>query len=325
MKMEEAVHIPKLWDWKIAAHLFLVGVGAGTYLVGFILTLTRPELILLSKVTVSIAAPLVIVGTIFLILQLGQKANAFRAFSRPVSSWMARGAIILTVFVILGLIHIGTWIWPSTVLGDAPGLRLTLGSVASVFAVFVLIYTGMLLRALKPIAFWNTLTLPLLFLVSGISTGIMGAALVLAVYGFSTGLTVERPLVLLARYEAFIIIVEALILGFYLWRMRRVIAARDSVRIVTKGNLAAGFWVGVVAAGLVVPLAFAVYHIYLSAVDPLAVVILTIVASIIGLVGGFMLRYIVVAGGTSAEINVEGVLVPLPETSRATVSRRVAF
>ena len=57
-KMEEALNAQKVWGWKIAAYLFLAGVGAGAYLVGFAFNLTRPEFMLLSKLTVLIAAPL---------------------------------------------------------------------------------------------------------------------------------------------------------------------------------------------------------------------------------------------------------------------------
>jgi len=323
--MNETLNTQKVWGWKIVAYLFLVGLGAGAYLVGFVFNLIYPEFVLLSKLTVLITAPLVIVGLLFLIWDLGRKTLAHRAVLRPLSSWIARGTIIITVFIILDLIHIGIWIWPSTWLAGAPGLRLALGGIASVFAVLTLIYTGLLLRAAKPIPFWNTSFLPVLFLVSGISTGTMGAAFSLSAYGLSAGSAVEQPLRLLARYDAFIIIFEALIICFYLWRMHQLTAGRTSARMVIRGSLAVPFWGGVVAVGLVVPFAFEVYKTYLSTIDPLALLTLTAVASILGLVGGFLLRYIVIAGGTRTPLNVEGVLIPLPDTDRVKVPRRAAF
>ena len=322
--MEEALNAQKVWGWKIAVYLFLAGVGAGAYLVGFVFNLTHPEFMLLSKLTVLIAAPLVIVGVLFLILDLGRKTLALLTFSRPSSSWIARGTIIITVFIILGLIHIGTWIWPFTWLEGAPGLRLALGGIASVFAMLTLIYTGLVLRAAKPIPFWNTSFLPVLFLVSGIYAGAMGTALAFSIYSLSAGSSVEQPLMLLVRYSAFIIVIKALIIGFYLWRMYQVRAARTSVRMVTRRSLAAGFWGGVVVAGLVIPFAFAIYSTYLSTVDPVAVLTVIAVASIIGLVGGFMLKYIVVAGGTRTHLNVEGVLIPPPDTDKVKVPWQAA-
>lgn len=313
MKIEETLNTQKVWGWKIAAYLFLVGVGAGAYLVGFVVNLTYPELVILSRMGVIMGAPLVIIGVLFLILDIGRKTLAFLAFSRPGSSWTARGTIIITVFIILNLIYLGTWIWPFTLLEGIPGARLVLGSVVAVFAVVTLVYTGIGLGVAKPIAFWDPSILSALFLISGISTGIMGVAFSLSAYGLSAGLAVEQSLTLLARYNAFIIIVEALIIGFYLWRMHQVRAARISVHMVTKGMLARHFWGGMVAPGLVVPFAFAIYGAYMSAVE--TILVLAALSSIIGLVGGFMLRYVVVAGGASMPLNVNGILVPVPKTS----------
>jgi len=324
METKGALNTQKVWGWKVAAYLFLAGVGAGAYLIGFIFSLAHPEFILLSKVTVLLAAPLVIVGALFLILDLGQKTLAPLVFLRPLSSWIARGTIIITVFIILDLIHIGMWIWPFTWLEGALGLRLALGGATSVFAVLTLIYTGLLLGTAKPIPFWSISILPVLFLVSGVSTGTMGAAFSLSAYSLSTGSSVEPPLMLLARYDAFVIILEALIICFYLIRMYRLTAARTSAYLVTKGSLAVHFWGGVVIAGLAVPFAFEVYNTYLPIANPMTVLVLTAVASIIGLIGGFMLRYVVVSGGTRTPLNVEGVLVPPPDPYRVKVTRRAA-
>ena len=59
--------------------------------------------------------------------------------------------------------------------------------------------------------------------------------------------------------------------------------------------------------------------------SPVAVLVLTAVASIIGLIGGFMLRYVVVSGGMRIPLNIEGVLVPPPDTYGVKVTRRAAF
>jgi len=44
--------------------------------------------------------------------------------------------------------------------------------------------------------------------------------------------------------------------------------------------------------------------------------VLTLAAGIIGLIGGFMLRYLVIAGGASRALNVKGILVTIPRTSK---------
>jgi len=306
----------KVWGWQIAAYLFLAGVGAGVYLTGFVVSQVVPELTILLRIGILLGAPLVIIGIIFLVIDLGKKTRALLAFSQPGTSWIARGTIIITAFVVLDLIYLGTWIWPFTVIAGAPGLQLTLGIITALFAVLTLIYTGMVLGTAKSIAFWDPWFLPGLFLVSGISTGAMCLTLYLSIYGLSAGQVLQQPLMLLGRYDAFIIIVEALIIAFYLVRMYQRIDARTSARVVTQGNLAPHFWVGVVLAGLVVPFAVEMYLISLLAPATTAMLVLTLAAGIIGLIGGFMLRYLVIAGGASRALNVKGIPVPLPRTSK---------
>lgn len=320
MKMEKTINTQQAWGGKIAAYLFLAGVGAGSYLVGFVVNLTRPDLVILSRIGVLLGAPLVIIGILFLILDLGKKPLAFLAFSQPGSSWIARGTIIITAFVILTLVHIGLWIWPSTWLEGAPSIHLALGSITAIFALLTLIYTGMVLGVAKPIPFWDPLILPGLFLVSGVSTGTMGIAFYLSIYGLSSGSAIEPPLTLLARCDVFILIIEALIIGGYLFRMHHLSGAQASAGMVLRGKLAAPFWGGVVAAGLVIPLVFEVYLAYLSPPSPATALVLTAVAGIIGLIGGFMLRYVVVVGGVSLPLNINGIPVPVPKTPRVIVS-----
>ncbi len=313
MEMTQTLAAQKVWGWKVAAYLFLAGMGAGAYLIGFILSLANPEFILLYKVAIILAAPLVIVGMLLLVLDLGQKTLAPLVLLRPLSSWIARGSIIVTVFVIIDLIHIGLWIWPATWLAARPDSLLVVGSIGSVFAVLTMIYTGLLLGAAKPISFWSPVILPVLFLVSGVSTGMMGVAFILSIYGLSAGVAGEQLLVL-ARYDVFLIIVEALIIGFYLYRMHQLAEARISAGMVLTGSLAVRFWGGVVVAGLVIPFVVELYDAYLSAAAPGAMLVPTAVASIIGLFGGLMLRHIIVAGGARMPLNVEGVLLPISDT-----------
>lgn len=319
MKTKNSSKTQLTWGWRVAVYLFLVGVGTGAYVVGFIFDLLSPGFILVSKIAVSIAAPLIILGILFLEFNLGKKSRAFLVFRRPLSSWIARGTVLITIFIALDLVSIGLGVWPSTSLENATGARLILEGIASVFAVLTLLYTGLLLKAAKPIPFWNTLSLPVLFLVSGISTGMMFVAATLLIYGIFTDSTFQELLVLMGRYNIFIIIIEALVIGFYMLRMSQLPVSRSSVQIITGGSLAGVFWSGVVVAGMVVPFVFGIYGIYLNISDPVTMLISTLVVNLLGLAGGFMLRYIVINGGTNRPLNVNGVLVPRPDFNRIKV------
>ena len=124
------------WRWLIAAYLFLAGLGAGAYAAGVALDLLGGKAnSSVAKIGVSLGLPCVLVGCLFLILDLGSPTKFWRAFMRPGTSWIARGTIIITIFMILDAIHIAFWVWPfPDVLADAVTARHALGVVGTVFA-----------------------------------------------------------------------------------------------------------------------------------------------------------------------------------------------
>ncbi len=265
------------WSWKIAAYLFLAGTGSGAYAVAELAGITRFADPSAEAVGAALGAPLVFGGMLFLIADLGAKKNAVRAFVNVRTSWMARGAWIISVFSVLDAAQLAGvlwhWDWPPA-----------MGLVTVVFAVATMFYTGFLLRACRGIPFWSTALLPLLFLVSASSTGAM--ALVLA--DTFRGASLES-LSSFSRADAVLILVEALVIVVYLERSRRSGPSRLSVELWMKGRLAPGFWVGVVACGLLVPLIMDAY--------PANVVAVTVSMSL-GLAGGLVLRKIVLSAGT---------------------------
>lgn len=306
-----------IWGWKIAAYLFLAGVGAGAYAAGIAIDLFTPEWVHASKVGVLLGAPLVAIGTLFLISDLGQPAKFYRAGLSPGTSWIARGVFILSVFILLGFIHIAAWIWPLNLLEDASGLRLALDVVNGVFAVLTMIYTGILLGAVKPIPFWSTPILPLLFLASALSTGIMGLNLLLSAYGLTTEAAVEESIIALAQADAILIAVELLILLFYLQASHATVTSRASASLLIGGELSSQFWGGVVVAGLLFPLGVELLDLaYLGGGGPPAALLMAVMVAVPGLLGGLLLRHLVVSGGVKTPFNIEGVLIATPSRDR---------
>jgi polysulfide reductase chain C len=302
--MEEKVKGHFVFGWKIIAYLFLAGVGGGASSIGAAFHLLRPEAEIVILGGVILGAPLVFIGSFLLLFDLGRPQVAFRAFSRPNKAWISRGTIILTTFVILGAIQFGFWIWPFQVSENYPSLHLILNIINGIFGILTVIYTGLLFNTTRSIPFWSTPILPLLFLVSGISTGIFALILIL----FLSGGTESQVVSLLSQFDAFLLIFEAMILFFYLHGMHEVTAARASVRRLLRGDLATSFWVGVVIIGLFIP--FVIEAFWRNGTIPI------LTASICGLVGGVYVRYIVVSGAVKAPLNAEGVLIylsPRPE------------
>ncbi|MFH0915739.1 MAG: NrfD/PsrC family molybdoenzyme membrane anchor subunit [bacterium] len=284
------------WGWMIAAYLFLAGLGGGAYVTGVIADFLGGDWISLSKIGVALGFPCVLVGTMFLITDLGTPANFWRAFMRPRTSWVARGTIIISTFMVIGVVHLGLWVWPFHVLQDAETARHVLGVVGALFAFGTMIYTGLLLGANRPIAFWSTALVPVMFLVSALSTGAM-AVILAATIG---GLDHSGPISRLARFDIILLVFEAVVVMMYLQATHRVPESRESAKLVLTGRIAPLFWLGVAGCGLIVPLVLELLGVY--ALNGSGGEVVTIIATFSGLFGGLCLRQVVLSGGVQAPL-----------------------
>lgn len=310
--MELESRSQKVWGWKIPCYLFLGGLGGGCYLIGVLSDLFLPIDLLVPRAGVFLGPPIVFIGTLFLLADLERPAQAIRAFLRPSNSWIARGTIVLSVFIILGAIHIAFWIWPYDWMTKAVTLRKILGVVNGIFGLLTIIYAGLLLGALRPIPIWCTPVLPLLFLISGLSTGLM--AISIALYGLGWGRD-HFIATTLASYDTVLILIEGLVVFFYLQGSHLLEASRTSIRKILRGDLAVAFWVGFVFLGLVLPFVAGVIQGASSPSTWPTSFLQVLSAAVPGLVGGYFLRHVIVAAGIRIPMNVEGVMVsPLPET-----------
>jgi len=278
------------WRWVIAAYLFLAGVGGGAYLAGVIADFAGgPAWALVSRIGVFLGMPCVLIGCLFLLIDLGRPINAWRVWMKPKTSWMARGTIIIVLFMIFAAIQTAWWIWP---FGDSGAIENARGGIAilgAIFAFLTVVYTGLLLGYSQPIALWRTALLPVLFFVSAMSTGIMAIVLV-------GGFMAVHPeqLAVLARIDAQVLLFEMFVLVVFLYNAYRTIESRPSAKRILTGAVAPAFWIGVVACGLVIPF-------LLEFTETAA-----LLAALLGLFGGLLLRYTVLAGGSLTQMTAAG-------------------
>jgi polysulfide reductase chain C len=288
-RMEGQVQIE--WRWLIAAYLFLAGVGGGAYLAGVIADFAGgADWITVSKIGVFLGVPCVLIGTFFLLADLGKPINAWRVWMKPGTSWIARGTIIIVLFMIFAAIQTAFWIWPYP--GSIENARGAIAVLGAIFGFLTVIYTGLLLGYSQPIALWRTALLPVLFFVSAVSTGIMAIVLI----GQRLGVA-ENQLALLGKIDAVILVFEMFVLIVFLYNAYRTIESRFSAKRVLGGPVASAFWLGVVACGLLIP-----FFLELFGGEGIAV----IAATVLGLFGGLCLRYSVLAGGTLDPIMAAG-------------------
>jgi len=274
-----------VWRWKIAAYLFLAGVGAGSYIMGTVLDWAGFETA--SRLGIWIGVPAVMLSTLFLFSDLGHPERFFSAFLNAGQSWISRGSIIITLYTGVGIISLLT-----ALAGIDPGTQRTIQTIGAVLAVGVAMYTGLLIGVVGSRPFWNSPLLPLLFLVSALSTGI-GAIFVGTIVWYGINGRIGEAVETLGRLDVLLIVLEMLVV--YLYLAISVKRAAASVDLLTRGALSALFWGGFIVVGLVVPLVLE--YIALAVSGEMERIIATAVAGVFLLVGGLILRFLVLGAG----------------------------
>ena len=304
----------RIWGWRMAIYLFLVGLGGGCYLIGILFDLLFSGYSTIAQIGVLLGVPIALVGTLFLLTDLGRPDKAVRAILRPSTSWISRGTLILGSFLILGILHIAFFVWPFASLIDGMNLQRVLEAITGFLALLAVIYTGLALATFRPLSFWCNPLLPALFLISGISSALMAIGLG-GVFWDLIGYNIEsRSIAVLASLNIPVILLEGLLVFFYTQGSHIVEASRSSTHKMIRGNLAVFFWVGFVLIGLVLPFAGSVIVKVSSLGNTESLFVLTTLTAILGLLGGYLLRYLVVVSGVKAPLTVGGVIVlPNPE------------
>ena len=291
-----------IWRWKIAAYLFLAGTGAGAFIMGVIGDFTGSAQS--AKIAMSFGIPVVIVSSLFLIWDLGHPEKFFTAMLHPGTSWISRGFFILSVLMVVGVVTVLLWVWPFNVLDANPGARAVLEVIGLVFAIATCIYTGILIGIVVSRPFWNSPLLPLLFLISAVSTGIGGVFFITPIWLGIAGLAESKDMAsfmsILAQVDLVLIIIEAI--AVYLYLTVVLDRAPEAANLLIRGKLAGLFWGGFVVVGLIVPLIIE-YFTY-SMADSSVRMTMAFVAGVLLLFGGFLLRQLILAAGIRSPLYV---------------------
>ena len=283
----------KSWGWMIILYIFLAGLGGGTFLFSFIL-LFMGKYESVARIGALVGPLVVLFASVLLLFDLGSPTRAYRLFTTPktlMSSWMTRGAWILTAFIILGLAYalpafsLFKWLpW-----NQSSGWGQGIGIAAAVLSVIVPIYPGLLLGVIKSIPLWNTSALPPIFFLSGLDTGI--AVLVLVSLFLPAAIDVAG-FHLLGTIDIVLIILLLVALFAYIEIVRQSgITAAASVHLL-KTPLFIG---GVVIAGMILPLVLLIISV--SIPDIQSIRILDGIAGVLILTGALLLRFSVVTSG----------------------------
>jgi formate-dependent nitrite reductase membrane component NrfD len=298
------------WIWPIAWYLFLGGLGGGMlFITGILDVVFHAGYILALGSFVAIAC--LGFGTLLLIFELGQPKYFLRTFlsGTAIIKW---GACLLVFAMLFGLLYFlfclppdwnlfyYSWTWIRDL--SAYGMI--------IFGICVVVYTGVLLSTMKAKPFWNTPALPVLFVVSGLSTAtalmsvVAGmwpafdyvSALVGGAAASGSSVTAVATEVLHANTEVLreilhvvdTILVAAEIIVLLLYVLTTRAAGNATAKAVAldwiKGSKALLFWVGMILCGTTIP--FLLYQ--------LGGVGAEYVAPVLVLAGGLLLRFMIV-------------------------------
>ena len=235
-----------IWSGIIACYLFLGGLGGGAFATSAFLAWRHPEAVTMRKLGHWIAPIVVIVGLV--LLMFDAKAGLhnplrFALLLTNFGSVMTWGVVILAAFVIVALVAL---------IMDLKKRRvpMALEIVGAVLGICVAIYTGCLLGVCKTFPLWNNALLPILFLVSAVSTG-MAAVLLAGV--FKCPEEFNRVGVLKKFHFCFPCIEMLLVAALLFITATNSTAGLASVQALVCGKYAVVFWVLFVAVGLVDP------------------------------------------------------------------------
>lgn len=279
-----------VWGGIIAWYLFLAGLGGGAFVASAYLRWKHPEAVNMRRAGHLIAPAVVIAGLLLLMLDAEAGLHNPLRFALLLSNFgsvMSWGVVFLAGFTLVALA-----VALLDILKKAVPKALEIAGVA--LGLCVAVYTGALLGVANTFPLWNNALLPILFLVSALSTGMAAVML----YGalarpdeFARVESLKRTHFALPLIELLLVASLLFITGF------NSSAGSASVSSLLVGDYALPFWIAFLAVGLVAPAAIEAWSM-LGASDAFERSTQGRVAaagSEIGvLVGGWVLRYFLI-------------------------------
>ena len=285
------------WRWLIVFYFFLGGIAGGAYFIAVLVDLLgRPVDRPLARLGYLVAFPLTVVCGILLILDLTRPLRFWHMMVasetlRPMIKWwspMSVGAWALLVFGFFALLSFlaalaedGRPRWRSLTRLRPPGIPGTIAVVlGGLLGFFIAGYTGVLLAVTNRPIWSDTSLIGLVFLVSSASTG---AAVLMLLARRRASASLEG-LHALERFDAWMLVLELLALV-------ALVVSLGSLARLWLNTWGVLLVLGVVGLGIVVPL---LLHRRAGA-SALA----SATAAILVLVGGFLLRVVIVLSSES--------------------------
>ncbi|HAQ08483.1 MAG TPA: polysulfide reductase [Bacillus bacterium] len=236
-----------VWGTIIAAYLFLAGLSAGAFLTSSYVARKYPEAVTIRVVGRLISPVLMGIGLLLLIV------DAEAGLKDPL-----RFIYLLTNFnsvMTIGTYFISFFMMAAAFIALMEILKKDTNKIVEyvgiVFAAATAIYTGFLIGVIGAVPLWNTAILPILFVVSALSTGIAGTMLVSA---FIDKKVVHYVMSVKKIHLSLLITEVFLIFTMFLVTSSSNESAAQSVAMLISGEYSTLFWLGLVSVGLLLPI-----------------------------------------------------------------------
>jgi len=289
--------VMNIYGWEIALYLFLGGMVAGMMIIsGYFLFKGRQKEDLCSCIFLPLLSFLLLsVGMFALFLDLDYKVQVWRMYTTfQITSPMSWGSWILILVypaLFLNMIIRLPWYlptklgflnkWSEKLNSKSSGVK-AVGILNMVLGILLGVYTGILLSSFGARPLWNSAILGFLFLISGLSSASAFVHLVSKNKDES---------ILLAKADNGFLVLEFVVIGLFIIGLLSSTQVHiDAAKIILTGTYAPVFWVFVIGFGIIIPLIIqflAVNHKIKH----------TPVAPIMVIVGGLILRFVIVYAG----------------------------
>jgi len=310
--METIVLWQSKWgtSFHIPLYLFLGGLAGGTLSVGALADLvggSRPGFRHFARIAAYVTLPAILVGGLALTFHLGkpERGLAFPLFFTNYHSWLTIGGAVVGAFAPLSVAYAAAWFFDVS-----RGIRLVMAALGLPLGLLMSLYTGLLLSAawFVPgdrwyVPLWDRTYLPVLFLLSGFSTGLAACGLVaLAWSGLRRlgrrGDAAAAPVAeVTSTVDALALVAEATWVYLFLVALAGGTTGQQlAYQVITEGPLAPWWWAFVIT-GLAAPLVVTLAHVVIERVFHARLPWLLWAKFAMVLVGGLLLRYTIVWGG----------------------------
>jgi len=305
-----------IWTWWIAVYLYTGGLGAATLAVTFLTDMyLKPHRNLVlwgagAGVVLLAVGSLMLFGHLLDHLAVIHVLNPFILFTKP-DAWIAWGTQFIIWMMVWGVLYALPYmhiapvfqkmpvvgpVLDSAVVGKITEIsirfRKFIGWMAVINGVGVAVYTGLLLQSFPAVALWANPGVPLLFTVSAFSTAM--AFLLLLMYTIIKDAADEHIRVLYERIDLVLIASELVILfSFFFYLQRGSESAIRSWELLWNDL---GWLIGFIGFGLIVPFFLELRGVVRGWTSRIPIV----AASVLVLVGGYLLRHYFMYAGVYA-------------------------